>query len=282
MSGLAVADLSAILFAPGNRPERFDKAARSGAPGIVIDLEDAVPPDAKDAARPQVLQWFAMRGDSDAVKAGIRVNSVYTRHGLNDLVRLLDSGVSPDFLVLPKVESAFEALLTNRLSGGVPLICTIESALGLANAGEIARGAPSVAALAFGGADLAADLRAEFSWDGLLCARGVVVQAAAAASVGAIDVPYLDINDEAGCVTEARRGKAMGFTGKFAIHPRHVAPIVATFTPAPQEIERAAALLEASARAGGGAVEFNGRMVDEAVLRSARRTMALAQAGSST
>ena len=117
MSGLPVADLSAILFVPGNRPDRFDKAAQSGAPGIVIDLEDAVPQDAKDAARPQVLQWFAMRGDSDAIKAGIRVNSIYSRHGLNDMARLLDSGVSPDFLVLPKVESAFEALAAGKTGG---------------------------------------------------------------------------------------------------------------------------------------------------------------------
>lgn len=278
MTILSIADLPLILFVPGNRPERFDKAMQSGAPAIVIDLEDAVANDGKDAARAHVHAWFTQRGTSTgAALAGIRLNSPYSQHGVKDLARLLDRSIRPDFLVLPKVESEFEALLAHRLSGGVPLVCIIESALGLSRAVSIAHGAPSVAALGFGGADLAADLRAEFSWDALLPARGVVVQAAASAGIGAIDVPYLDLRDEAGIAAECARARALGFTGKFAIHPRHVAPVLAAFIPNAEAARRAIAILEAAARSGGDAVEFEGRMIDEAVLRSARRTVALSQ-----
>lgn len=272
----AIAELPAILFVPGNRPERFDKALRSGAPAIVIDLEDAVPVDAKASARDAARKWLDTIDDRAPAISGVRINSPFTRDGHADIGMLLDAGRKPGFILMPKVESAIEPQLLQRLLGDIALICTIESARGLANAGSIAGGVPSVAALAFGGVDLAADLRAELSWDALLHARGCVVQAAAAASVGVLDVPHLDIAADAALETECRRAKAMGFTGKLAIHPRQIDGIMSAFLPSATEIAEARDLLRAAQQAHGAAAQYKGRMIDEAVLRSARRVMHLA------
>lgn len=273
----SVSDLPVILFVPGNKPELFDKALAGGAPAIVIDLEDAVAPTAKEQARAQVHAWFAANRPRSAF-AGVRLNSAMNHFGIADIHRFCDGSVRPDFYVLPKVESATEVLQIHLLSQGVPLICTIESALGLRGAFEIARAAPSVAALGFGGADLSADLRATMDWEPMLAARSAVVQAAAAAGVGVLDVPYLNLSDDSVLQEECRRAKALGFTGKFSIHPRHVAGIVAAFLPTEQEVSRALAVLRAAEDSRGNVAAFEGRMIDEAILRGARRTAALAKA----
>ncbi len=277
MTFASVSDLPAVLFVPGNKPDLFDKALAGGPPAIVIDLEDAVAPDAKNQARTHVHAWFAAKKPRSAF-AGVRLNSAMNRFGIADLHRFCDGSARPDFYVLPKVESATEVLQVHRLSQGVPLICIIESALGLRHAFDIAQAAPSVAALGFGAADLSADLRATMDWEPMLVARSLVVQAAAAAGVGALDVPYLNLRDESGLEAECRRAKALGFTGKFSIHPRHVAGILDAFLPSEQEAARAAAILKAADDAQGHVVAFEGRMIDEAILRSARRIVTLAKA----
>jgi citrate lyase beta subunit len=272
----SVRDLRAILFVPGNRPDRFGKALASGAPAIVLDLEDAVAPAEKAKARGSVLEWFAQQPRDGAVAAGVRVNHCATRHGIHDLAALVEHARRPDFILLPKVESPFEVTLAARLMPEVPLLCTIESAIGLHAAFDIARASPSVAGLGFGGADLAADLRAEMSWDALYHARGTVVQAAASVAAAVLDVPYLNLASDDGLREECLRAKAMGFTGKFAIHPRHVAGIVSAFAPSPAEIERARKILRAAEEAAGNAGRAGDSMIDEALLRSARRIVAAA------
>ncbi len=273
----SIADLPAILFVPGHKPELFDKAIAGKPPAIVIDLEDAVSIDRKADARSVVHHWFASRVPNETF-AGLRINSPTNRVGLMDMARFFDGSIRVDFLVLPKVESAYEVQLIHRLSEGTPLICTIESALGLRHAFDIAHAAPSVAALGFGGADLAADLRASMEWEPMLPARATLVQAAAAAGVGALDVPYLDLRDDSGLAADCGRAKAMGFTGKFSIHPRHVGGIVDAFLPTEQEAVKARSILAAAESSRGNAVAHEGRMIDEAILRSARRTVALAAA----
>lgn len=270
-----IRDVRVILFVPGNRPDRFAKALASGSPAIVIDLEDAVAPADKAAARAGVLAWFASHPPGGDVAAGLRVNHCTTRAGIHDLAALAELARRPDFIVLPKVETPFEVTLFARLVPDVPLICTIESAAGLHHAFDIARASRNVAGLGFGGADLAADLRAEMTWDALYHARGTVVQAAAAATVAALDVPYLNFTDDAGLRDECLRAKAMGFTGKFAIHPRHVAGVLAAFAPSPADVERARAVLRVAA--DGNAGRHGDSMIDEALLRTARRIVAGAE-----
>lgn len=274
----------ALLFTPGNRPERFAKAATTGADGLILDLEDAVAAPAKDDARATVVAHF--RGDFRAGLAphqlkGLRVNNIHTPAGVRDLDALVSSGVTPDFLLLPKVESAFEVRLYARhLEGGqagIAFGCLIESARGLEAAMAIAQADPRVRILAFGGVDLAADLRAELAWEPLLYGRSRLVQAAASAGLGLLDVPHLALDDAAALAAECARVKALGFTSKLAIHPKQVAPILAAFTPTAAEVDRAARMVAALEQAGGNAVEFEGKMLEGPVVKAAQRVLALAR-----
>ena len=268
---MTTADARAILFLPAPRLDRLDKALGSGADLVVVDLEDAVPQAGKAAAREAVVALLAAGTDR---RVGVRINGIATREGLLDLAAVA-AGPSPAFVLLPKVESAAEAGLYARHLPGVPLIATVESAAGLLRAAEIAA-MPGVVALGFGGADLSADLGADLAWEPMLAHRATVVRAAAAAGVASFDVPHLDLADDDGLVDTTRRARAMGFTGRFAIHPRQVPGIVAAFTPRPAEVARARAVLAASAAAGGGVCELDGRMIDRPVVEAARRLLARA------
>ena len=276
--------IKGLLFTPGTRPDRFAKAAATRASGVIIDLEDAVGPGDKDSARVAVAGWF--RGRTAPARPGflvcLRINSVYTEAGLRDLlmlVELLRDGITPDAVVLPKVESAVEVGLAARhLQNKVALITLIESALGLEQAMAIAAATPSVRALAFGGVDLAADLGCEMAWEPLLAARARIVQAAASRSLGALDVPYLEIGVAAGLAVECARARAMGFTGKLAIHPSQVDAIAEAFTPSAAQVEHAQGVLAAYTAAAGGVCTYRGKMIDEPVVAAARHTLARAAA----
>jgi citrate lyase beta subunit len=256
----------AILFTPGNRPERFSKA--TGADAVILDLEDAVSLGDKDSARTTLMEFFKKSNPF----FGIRVNNIHTPAGVADLQALVQSGAKPAFVVLPKVESAFEVTLYARLLK-LPLLCTVESARGLETAVEIANADPLVQALAFGGADLAVDLRAELAWEPMLWGRGRIAQAAATAGIAAIDVPHVVLDDEAGLRADAVRVKAMGFSAKLAIHPKQVGPILEIFTPTKAELERAAGIVAAYEKAGGNVVEYQGRMVEGPIVKSAQRLL---------
>lgn len=284
MPVLDLAHCRAFLFTPGNRPERFAKAAATGADALILDLEDAVAEQAKDAARAILIDHF--RGDFRAGLGprqlkGLRVNNLHTGAGLRDLEALASSGVVPDFVMIPKVESALEIRLYARhLEGAqaaIGLVCLIESARGLEAAMEIAHADPRLRVLVLGGVDLAADLRAELAWEPLLYARSRLVQAAASAGIGLVDLPHLAFDDAADLAAVCRRVKALGFTGKLAIHPRQVPPILEAFTPTAAEVERAARMVAALEQAGGNAVEFEGKMLEIPIVKAARRVLALAQ-----
>ena len=268
-----------LLFTPGNRPDRFAKAAATGADGLILDLEDAVSLAGKDEARTILVEHFRAghrRGLAAGQVCGLRVNNIHTQAGVRDLDALVTAGVAPDFILLPKVESAVEVRLYARHLPAIPLVCTIESARGLEAATEIANADPRVRALGFGGVDLAADLRAELAWEPLLWGRSRVVQAAATAGVAAIDVPHVVLDDEPGLRSDAARAKAMGYTAKLAIHPKQVPPILEVFTPTPAELERARGIVAACEAAGGNVVEYQGKMIDEPVVKSAQRMLARA------
>ena len=277
-----------LLFTPGSRPERFAKAAATAADGLIIDLEDAVGPADKAGARATVMDWLRHR--EGVARAGflvcLRINSVFNDFGLRDLAAVAElarDGFAPDALLMPKVESAVEVDLVARhlrAAGGaganVALVALIESAAGLEEAARIARATPMLRGLGFGGVDLAADLRASFCWEAMLAGRGRLVQAASIAGLGLFDVPYLDINDDAGLTAECLRVRAMGFSGKLAIHPRQVDAINVAFTPTSAEIEFAQGVAAAYEAAAGGVCTYQGKMIDEPVMLSARRTLARA------
>ncbi|MDJ0919516.1 MAG: CoA ester lyase [Henriciella sp.] len=262
-----------LLFVPGARPDRFDKAAASGADSIIIDLEDAVLPEAKTEARAAALGWLAHRGE---VTAGIRINSPRTAEGCADIAALAVSGCSPDFVMVPKAETGVDMEIVDEALGhGAPLIAVIESGRGLRRAFDIAK--QSSSGVLFGGADYSASLGADLSnWDAMVVARGTIAGACGAAGVPAYDVPYLDVKDTAGLDEKTRKAKAMGFAGRACIHPAQVETVNGVFSPSPAEVVEARAIIKALEDSKGGAVLHNGKLIDRPVILAAQRTLAKA------
>jgi (S)-citramalyl-CoA lyase len=269
---------STLLFVPGNRSDRFTKALAATPHGVILDLEDAVAPDAKEQARQSVLGWLASdEAASSRLLKGIRVNSIMTKDGVADLQALTVSAVAPDFVVLPKVESAFEVQLFAHhfasRSTNVELVCSIESAAGLEAAVSIAGAAAAVSMLAFGGGDLSRDLQCDMDWEPMLYARSRVVQAAAAARVVAADVPWIDLQDEAGLMREAERAYGLGFRAKLAIHPAQVPLLKRAMAPRESEIAWARKAVDAYERDSTGACVVDGKLVDYALYLPAKRLL---------
>jgi (S)-citramalyl-CoA lyase len=261
------------LFTPATRPDRFDKAAASGADVSIIDLEDSVAPADKAEARRTAVAHLAQPAAGSSGRA-LRMNGLDTRFGLADLQALLESSACPDYLVLPKTESAAHLQILDRLLAeagkATRLVALIESAHGLGASEAIAASTPRLEALLFGAADMSADLGAGTAWAPLAYARSRLVAACALAGIVAIDSPFFDVKDPEGLTQETSEAVALGFAGKSAIHPNQIAPINAALTPRPEEVARARAILAENAK-GVGVVQ--GQMVDEAVARKARRIL---------
>lgn len=264
--------LHSILFVPGNRPDRFDKALDSNASLICIDLEDAVAPTEKAQACQSALAYLA-RGVT--ARVAIRINPMTTREGLADLLAMATAAHPPAVLLVPKVLAPSEMLQIDSILGECPsaVLPIVENCEGLAHAYAIAA-APRVIAMLFGGGDLAGELGVAMAWEPLFAGRAQVVQACARARVPALDVPFVAIGDDAGLAEEAARVKALGFSGKVAIHPNQVAIINACFTPDGQEIAEARAAMEAFAAAGRSAVAFKGKMLEAPLMRHYERILA--------
>jgi (S)-citramalyl-CoA lyase len=264
------------LFTPAIRPERFGKAEAAGADIAVLDLEDSIAPQDKAAARQAALTFLADRRKG-GIAFAVRINAIDAAAGKSDLDALLASRAEPDFVVLPKTESADQIVLLDRLlnSAGKQsrIVAQIENARGLAAADAIAVSAQRLFGVMFGAADMAADLGCEVSWDALAYARGKIVAACALGSIAAIDTPFFDLRNESGLNSEAKRAAAFGFSGKAAVHPAQVAAINEMFSPTPEDIEKARAVLIEN-RKGVGTV--GGMMIDEAMARKARRILAAA------
>lgn len=263
-----------LLFVPGSRPDRFEKAAASGADAVCIDLEDAVAPGAKAEARRTALAWLATPQAGAAV--GLRVNGLSTADGFRDVAMLLDSDARPAFVMIPKAGSGHEvALLAEALgAGGPPLWPLMETIEGLTALIEIARAVGERGGVMFGGADYSATLGSDMGWDALHHARASIVAAAALAGCEAMDVPYLDVRDEAGLERETRRVRAMGFTGRACIHPAQVPVINTVFAPTADEVSKAKKIAAAYAEAAGGVALLEGKLVEKPVLRAAQRVLA--------
>lgn len=251
--------MQSLLFVPGSRPDRFAGALASGADAVCIDLEDSVPPDGKDAAREAAV---AALGDP---RLCVRVNGVNTDVGRADLAAL--SGHEPTLLLIPKVESPDE--IADLGSDLVPLI---EAPRGLRRAHEIGA-ASGVVAMMFGGGDLSAELGVALAWEPLAHARGAFLLACAEAGVPAIDVPFIDLDDEDGLREETARAKRLGFAAKAAIHPRQIATIHAAMRPTAAELTEAEDAHAAFAEAGGAAVRWRGRMLEAPVMRRYARIL---------
>lgn len=274
-----------MLFVSGENAERFPKAMDAGADLVCIDLEDAVHADRKKSAREQVIGWLGANRSSQARPIALRINGLRTLEGLRDVLALNESKVRLDWLLVPKVADAADLHALHALAGDCyeRLTALIETPGGVENALAIAQSGRKLAALMLGGADLAAELDAQFGWDGLLYARGRLVNAAKAAGLQAWDVPYIDLNRPDDLSDETRKVLALGFGCKTAIHPRQISIIHAAFAPSPAELAWAKALLQAMPDGPtAGAFIFEGLMVDAPVLRKARRVVELSTDATST
>lgn len=276
--------LRSLLFVPGDRPERFAKAAASGADAVILDLEDSVAPERKADARAAVADWLAAER---AVPAVVRVNPLGGEAIAADIESLRATG--PDALMLPKAEGAASIAALDGLLGAFdpPVIpIATETPAAVFELGSYRACADRLAGLSWGAEDLPAAIGAATAReaDGRYTppyelARSLVLFAAHAAGVPAIDTVFPAIADADGLAAHVARARRDGFTGMLAIHPAQVPVIHAGFVPGKAETARARAIVDAfAANPGAGALVLEGRMIDRPHLVQARRILALAQA----
>ena len=275
--GAAVANpRRCLLFVPGSRPERYAKAIATGADQVCIDLEDAVAPGDKDSARVSVFS-FLSDAPASYSEIGLRLNPLSTGLGQKDLAVLQASGLAPAFVMLPKVETAAELLPADAALTGrdTALIAQIETPRGLLDARAIAAATPRLQSLMFGGFDFIVALRGRACWESFFHPRVQLAVIDAEAGIGCIDVPFLDIKDEAALVAETDRVIALGFTAKAAIHPAQVDPIQQRYLPTADELERAKRVVAALQANRGEAIQLDGKLVDRPIEIAAERAIAL-------
>ena len=280
-----------MLFLPGNNPNMLINGNCLGSDAVIFDLEDAVSPAEKDAARILVrntIRYMDFRG----CEIIVRINSIDTPYWKQDLDQILPC--KPGLILLPKTSCANDALEVDAYisqveekmgmeKNTVGLMPLIETAMGVENAFAIASSTKRVKALFLGAEDLTADLQCKRTKESreIEYARTRLVIAARAAGVDVYDTPFVDVNDDEGIVVDAQVAKNLGFTGKASISPRHVEVINAVFSPTQQEVDYAYEVMEAIALAksqGKGAISLRGKMIDAPIVTRAERTIAMAQA----
>lgn len=280
-----------MLFLPGNNPNMLINGNCLGSDAIIFDLEDAVSPAEKDAARILVRNTMKYM-DLSGCELIVRVNSVDTEFFKADIDAILPQ--KPDLILLPKTSCREDVLFADAYmseveaklgfeNNTVGLMPLIETAMGVENSFSIASATKRVKALFLGAEDLTADLQCKRTKEGreIEYARTRLVVAARAAGVDVYDTPFTDVNDDEGIVVDAELAKALGFTGKASISPRHVEVINSVFSPTEAEIDYAYEVMDAIALAkeqGKGAIALHGKMIDAPIVARAERTISMAKA----
>jgi citrate lyase subunit beta/citryl-CoA lyase len=269
-----------FLFTPGNRPDRFEKALASGADAVVLDLEDAVPPTEKPAAREAIAAaWPRLR--SSAVPVVIRINPPVLPVGKDDLAWLAGLDSRPTGLMIPKAESAAGLAAARAALPGAALLPLIESAAGHAALSMIAA-APGVLRLVLGHIDFMADTGIRCSDDEVELAplRFALTMVSRCNDLApAVDGVTVDLKNDERLRVDTLRSLRFGFSAKLCIHPRQVAVVHQALRPTPDDIAWARRVLEADAAAGGQAIQLDGKIVDLPLVLQARRLLARADSG---
>ncbi len=277
--------LRSLLFVPGDRPDRMAKALGLGADALILDLEDAVAPDAKPAARQAVAAFLGQPRDH-GVQLFVRINPVDGPLAAEDLAAILPA--RPDGIVLPKAEGLVSLhALAARGVEHIPILPIVtETPTALFRLGEYAGSSLPLAGLTWGAEDLPAAIGATTAREAdgsytapYQLARSLTLFAAHAAGTDAIETVYPDFRDLDGLAAYAARGQRDGFTGMMAIHPAQLPVINAAFTPSEQDIARAQAIVDLfAANPGAGALQLDGKMVDAPHLKAAQALLARARA----
>ena len=270
-----------MMFVPGNNPGMIRDAHIYGSDCIMFDLEDSVSINEKDAARFLVYKALTSLkyGKKELV---VRINDLGSGLGVTDLEAMVRA--QPDVIRLPKTETAQDvtdceteiARIEREIGlpeGKTKMMAAIESAKGVLNAYDIARSSSRLIGIALGAEDYVTDLRTTRSPEGieLLFARSMIVNAARAAGIAALDTVYSDVNNEEGFIAEATLIKKLGFDGKSIINPRQIEPLHRVFTPTEKDIIKAKAIMEAIAEAelrGSGVASLNGKMIEKSRARA--------------
>ena len=282
------------LAVPGSSPQMFEKALNSNADYIFLDLEDAVSPNDKIAARENIinaLRDINWKGKGKTIS--VRINSLDTHYMYSDVIEIIEKvGDKVDTILIPKVGTSsdvymVDCLLTQietrkKLKNKIGLECLIETALGMSNIKEIATSSERLEALHFGVADYAASLRArtiiigglnpDYPGDQWHHGLSQLVMICRAYGLRAIDGPFGDIKDPEAYIASAKRAAAIGIEGKWAIHPSQIDLANNVFSPPKEEVERAKKIIEElkkAAKEGKGAAQLDGRMIDAASARMA-------------
>lgn len=272
-----------MLFLPGNTPNMLMNGGLLGADSIILDLEDAVAPDQKDAARELVKNALTAL-DFGKCEIIVRINSLETPYWELDLEEILP--LKPD-VIMPTMVSGSQYIekLVKKMDeietrcgipvGSTKLIPLLETAIGIERAYEIAVSTERMAALYLGAEDLTADLRCQRTKEGkeIAYARGRLVCAARAAGIEAYDTPFTDVEDLEGLEADARLAKALGYTGKAVISPRHIDCVNQVFSPSEKEIAYARDIFEAirvAQEQGKGAISLRGKMIDAPIVLRAK------------
>ena len=279
----AIRPRRSVLFMPGSNSRALQKAKTLGADALILDLEDAVAPDAKEAARAQVCEVVKSRpfGKREVI---VRINALDTQWGEHDAVAVAAAG--PDAVLLPKVSSPRDIhKLEHRLAGApcIALWAMIETPLAILNIAALAGAGGRLSCLVMGTNDLVKQMGARHMPDrlNLAAALGLMVLAARAHGLCAIDGVFNDIADAGGFAVACAEGRSFGFDGKTLIHPDQIEPCNGAFAPSPEELAEArkiVAAFELSENKGKGAIKLDGRMVELLHAESARRIIALGEA----
>ena len=280
-----------MLFLPGNTPNIIVNGEILGADSVILDLEDAVAPSEKDSARILVRNAIKMMGFGKC-EVIVRINGLDSAYWQQDLKCVIPA--CPQIIMLPKTACAEDVRTVDAYlsqleekhgmeEGSVGLMPLIETAMGVENAFLIASASKRVKGIFLGGEDLTADLRCKRTREGreILYARTRLVCAACAAGVEVYDTPFTDVNDDEGLYQDAQYAKALGFTGKASISPRHVKAINEVFSPTIKDIDYAYEVMNAIREAkamGKGAVALRGKMIDAPIVMRAQQVIEQAKA----
>ena len=270
-------NIRSFLFTPSDKPRIFEKAITSDADLVIFDLEDAVALSNKEAARNNIRSYFSSK-TNDKKLTGIRINSLKTIAGVEDLLLLSGMETLPAAIVIPKFESHYELRIINQLIPEIAeqtaVIGLIETAYALENLADIVMPGFGLSALVLGAADLSSDLGCANTYDNLLVARTQLITAAASAGLEAIDSPFFDLKDAVALENETNKIASLGFTAKAAIHPAQLAVINHIFTPTDEQVSEAKEIIDMAQKGVG---VLNGKMVDNAMAVKAKKVMARAE-----
>jgi citrate lyase subunit beta/citryl-CoA lyase len=272
--------LRSVLYMPSSNERALEKAKTIACDALILDLEDAVAPDAKPAAR-EAAATAAASGEYGRRTVTIRVNGIGTEWHDADIAAAAAAG--PDVVLVPKVNSAEEVqqLVAALESAGAPaktsLWAMVETPIGMLNALSIAQASPRLTGFVMGTNDLVKELYAEHvpGRQPVITGLGLALLAARAAGIVIIDGVYNDVKDVDGFLAECEQGRQMGFDGKTLIHPGQVEGANAAFAPSEQAVEDARGILEAWDNRTTGVVTYNGRMVENLHVESAQRTLSI-------